>query len=235
MSGRELKLGKEVKKKDVFPFKSLSEILWKRGLSSCYYTPFANSTATRAMSRKARVVKIEYLSEIFPLPDADFTYIYWPSVDSILHECYKDEKFQVEKELIEFYIKLLWKKLPRKRKLLVLSDHGLVRAEKIYKLPLVNGIYPVGGGRVAFYKGVEKEQVEKRLNGIPARVFYLKELKGFEGRISKRCYENYGEVVVLAQRGGAFQYPFEGEVTLKGFHGGFLKEEHFINVWMAQK
>jgi len=208
----------------------------EKGLTSCYYSEFVDSTFGKAVSRKAEKIKINYLSEVFPLPEADFIYIYLPSMDTILHKHYKGEAFKAEKELIEFQIKLLWKRLPRKRRLVILSDHGLTGVRQIYKLPTIHDIYPVGGGRVAFYKNVEKSEVERRLKKAPVEVFHLKEIGDFSGRISKRCYENYGETIVLAKEGVAFQYPFEKEeISIKGFHGGFLKEEYYVNVWVTEK
>ena len=68
-------------------------------------------------------------------------------------------------------------------------------------------------GRVAFYKDVEKEQVEIEIKKrkIKAKVFELKELEEFKGKISKRCYENFGNVVVISDKNFGFKYPFEIE------------------------
>jgi hypothetical protein len=113
VSGKELVLGKDVKRKEVFPFKSLSEILYSKGFSVCYYTPFADSTFTKATGKYAEIRKIKYFSEIFPLSECDFTFIYWPSADLILHERFKDCAFEAELQTLRFYISLLWKKIPR--------------------------------------------------------------------------------------------------------------------------
>ena len=238
ISGKELKLKKDVKKKDVFPFKSLSEIIWKRGFSSHYYTPFPYSTFTIATSRKAKITRMDYFSQIFPLPDEDFIFIYWPSVDLILHKRFKTETFQIEIEILEMYIKILWKKLPRDSMLAILSDHGLTKVKKRYLLPTIEGVYPVGGGRVGFYRDVELDKVERniRKRKIPATVFHIKEIEGFDGKISKRCVENFGDIVVIANNGIGFKYPFEKRSVFDvGYHSGKSKEEMYVNVWTGIK
>ncbi len=232
ISGKELELGKEIGKKDVFPFKPLSQILSKKGFSVCYYTPFADSVFTKTTSKGAEIRGINYFSEIFPLGDHDFSFIYWPSIDVILHERFKDEAFRVETEMINVYISILWKKIPRKSKLIIMSDHGLTEIKREVKLPIING-YPVGGGRVAFYKA-EKEDVEKILKKrkIPAKVFELEEI--YRSPV-KRCYENFGNVVVIAEKNVGFRYPFGSEEKLRGSHGGMTKEEMLVKVWICEK
>jgi len=156
-------------------------------------------------------VKISLISEIFPLKDADFNLIYWPSPDSILHERYRDEAFKVEKKFIELFVKILMKKISYNSFLFILSDHGLTQAKKRYLLPVINSVFPVGGERAAFYKDLEKEEVEKELRkrGIPAKIFELTELEDFKGKINKRCYENFGNIVVIAEKNVGFEYVFE--------------------------
>ena len=115
--------------------------------------------------------------------------------------------------------------MPKNSRLIVLSDHGQARIIKRYKLPTING-YPVGGSRVAFYKG-EKEKIKMKLEEmkIPAIVYELKELEFFQGKINKRCIENFG-----------LNYPLEKHPsTLIGGHGGLIKEEMFVNVWTGEK
>lgn len=241
IDGKSLELGKDVKKKDVFPFKSLSEILYKKGFTSVYYIPFSDSIFTRLTSKKSEVVKINFLSQVFPLKEADFIFIYWPSIDAILHERFKDEAFSVEKKMLEFFIEILKKKLPGRSVLFILGDHGLTKCEKRFLLPPIEGDYPVGGERVAFYKEIEKEIVERiiKKRKIPATVLELDEIEDFQGKINKRCYENFGEVVVIAKRSFGFKYPFEVQRGERewgiGLHGGLTKEENQINVWIYEK
>lgn len=110
VSGKKLELGRDVKGEDIFPFKSLSEILWKKGLTSCYYTPYSDSAFTKVTSRRSKVVKITYLSQVFPLYAADFTFIYWLSIDSILHEEFKSEAFYAEIRALEFSLEFCGRK-----------------------------------------------------------------------------------------------------------------------------
>jgi len=232
LDGKPIKL----KKREVFPFKSLSEILYEKGFSCFYYTPFANSIFSRSTSKKAKLKEIKYLSQVFPLAQEDFILIYWPSPDEILHHEFKNESFRIDTKFLEFFIKILYKKLPKKTKLIILSDHGQIKIVKRYKLPLIDS-YPVGGRRVAFYKS-EKEVVEKELKKrkIPAVVYELEELEFFKGKINKRCRENFGNTVVIAQRNIGFIYPFEKHPSkLIGGHGGLSKEEILINVWFGEK
>ena len=241
IDGKFLELGKDVNKRDVFPFKSLSEILYKKGFTSIYYTPYSDSIFTKLTSRKSEVIKIDFLSQVFPLREADFTFIYWPSIDVILHERFRDEAFSIEKKMIEFFVEILKKKLPKHSVLFVLGDHGLVKCEKRFLLPPIDDVYPVGGGRVAFYKELEKETVEKlvKKKKIPAAVLELNELEDFQGKINKRCYENFGEIVVIAKRSFGFKYPFEIRKNKKkwdiGSHGGLTREENQINIWTYEK
>lgn len=226
----------KLRKKEAFPFKSLSEILYEEGFSSCYYTPFANSIFTQATSKKAKVKNIKYLSQIFPLAKEDFIFIYWPSSDEILHENFTNEAFKVDIKFLELFIKILYRKLPLKSKLIVFSDHGQTRIIKRYKLPSING-YPLGGSRVAFYRGKKKEvkkEIKKRK--IPARIYNLEELEIFQGMISKRCTKNFGNIIVIAEEHIGFNYPFEKPPSeLIGGHGGLSKEEMFVNLWMGEK
>lgn len=230
--GKPLKL----KRKEIFPFKSLSEILFEKGFSCCYYNPFADTLFNQAVSKKAKVKKIKHLSQIFPLAKEDFVFVYWPCPDDILHENFKNEGFKVELKFLEFLIKILYQKLPPKSQLIVFSDHGLTQIRKRYKLPIVKG-YPVGGGRVAFYKG-EKNKVEKELRKrkIPAQVCELRDLENFKGKISRRCLENFGNIIVIAKDGIGFDYPFLKKPSrLIAGHGGLSKEEMFVNVWVGEK
>ena len=230
---RKLELGKDVSKDEVFPFKSLSEILTRGGFSVLYYTPFARSTFTRATSKGAEVREIRYLSQVFPLGEADFIFIYWPSIDSIRHERYEDEALRVEIEFIELFVKQLIKRMPKKTKLYILSDHGLTLCKRRYLLPIIDSILPVGGERVAFYKELDVGEVgnEIRRRGIPADVFRLEGLEYFKGVISPRCYENYGDVMVIAKKHVCFKYPFEREeLQGLGAHGGLSDSEGIINL-----
>ena len=188
ISGKELKLREDINRREVFPFKSLSEKLYRKGFSSCYYTPFAESAFTRASGKRAKLVRIDYLSEVFPLDESDFTLIYWPSADSIIHKRLTDDGFRVEMKFLELFVRILWKRIERNTRLLVLSDHGLTEVRKRYKLPVIEE-YPVGGSRVSFYRNVEKEEVEReiRRRRIKANVFELKELEEFKGNVSRRC------------------------------------------------
>ncbi|MGB9598675.1 MAG: alkaline phosphatase family protein [Minisyncoccales bacterium] len=230
--GKSLKL----KKKEVFPFKSFSEILYEKGFSCFYYTPFANSIFSRSVSKKAKVKEIKYLSQVFPLAQEDFVLIYWPSPDEILHQEFQNETFEIDTKFLEFFIKILYEKLPKKTKLIVFSDHGQTKIVKRYKLPPIGG-YPVGGSRVAFYQS-EKEVVKKELKKkkIPALVYKLEELEFFRGKINERCQENFGDIIVIAQENIGFNYPFEKHPSkLIGGHGGLSKEEILVNVWFGGK
>jgi hypothetical protein len=236
-SGKKLVLGKDINKKDVFPFKSFSEILNKRGISICFYTFFADSVFTKVTSKGAKVRKIKYFSEIFPLENCDFSFIYWPSVDAILHKNFKNESFKAELKILSFYIRLLWKKLPKNSKLVITSDHGLTKVKKRYLLPSVAGSYPVGGGRLAFYKNAELEDVKDVLKKrkVPAKIYSLEELFRTK-RIDKRCYENFGNIAVVANEGIGFRYPFEKSTEeIVGHHGGKTAEEMFTKVWIGEK
>ncbi len=239
LSGKALRLGKEIKRKDVFPFESLSEILAGKGRSMCFYTPYADSAFVKVTNRKAKVVKIDYFSEIFPLGEYDFSLIYWPSADTVLHRRSNQEALNVELDILSFYVKLLWKRIPRGSRLIVMSDHGLTMIKRRYLLPSIKGEYPVGGGRVAFYKNAEKVEVERVIKEkrIPAIVMSLKELFGYNTEINKRCYENFGRVALIAKDRISFKYPFEeaGSLRPAGFHGGRNMEEIYVNVWIGEK
>jgi hypothetical protein len=87
----------EVKRKEVFPFRSLSEILYKKGFSSSYSTPFPDTSFTIFTSKKAEIRGIAHLSEIFSLADSDFLFIYRPSCDDVSHKNYRNESFRIEK------------------------------------------------------------------------------------------------------------------------------------------
>jgi len=145
LNSRKLELGKDVSRNDVFPFKSLSEILSEKGFSVLYYSPFAKSTFTKAVSVGAIVKGIKYLSQVFPLEEADFTFIYWPSIDGILHERYRDEAFYIELEVIKMFIQLLIRKMHRETRLYILSDHGLTICRHRHMLPNISSNLPVGG------------------------------------------------------------------------------------------
>lgn len=238
ISKEELRLGSDIDRNDVFPYRSLSEILDKMGVSTCYYTPYSESAFTKATSRRAKVIRARYFSQVFPLDDADFILIYWPAIDQILHERYVDEAFNVEVDALERYIGLLWKKARSDTRLYIFSDHGLTRINRKYLLPIIEGGYPVGGSRVAFYRDVDLEKVREELNKrrLPADTYRLEELEEFRGRINRRCYENYGETVVVARKGVGFKYPFEKRSLYdKGAHGGRSREELYVNVWVAEK
>ena len=238
VEGRKLELGKEIKRRDVFPFPSLSEILSRKGYSSVYYTPYADTVFMKVTGRKSETIKINFLSEVFPLRHADFTFVYWQSVDAILHKRYVDEALKAEITLVKTFLKILVRKIPADSLLFVLGDHGLAKCEKRYLLPEVENCFPVGGERIAFYRKVEKESVERaiRKRKIPAHVHYLDEMEGFENA-SRRCYRNFGEVVVAAEKGVCFSYPFERKRKNHNLasHGGLTEEEKFIRVWKFEK
>ncbi len=238
INGKKLELDKDVSREDVFPFKSLSEILTNKGFSVVYYTPYASSTFTKAVSNGALVKEIKYLSQVFPLREADFILIYWPSIDVILHERFEDEAFRVEIEFIELFIKLLIERLPRNTVLYILSDHGLTLCRQQYLLPVIDSCLPVGGSRIAFYKDVDLEVVVEKIreNNIPALVYRLDELEYFIGNMNPRCYKNYGDIAVLASRDTCFQYPFEeGEKRVLGVHGGMSSRERIVNLYVYER
>jgi hypothetical protein len=54
-----------LKKKEVFPFKPLSEILWEKGFSSFYYTPFANSIFTQVPLKRRRLKILSIFLKFF--------------------------------------------------------------------------------------------------------------------------------------------------------------------------
>lgn len=236
---RRLELGKDIDREDVFPFKSLSEILAEKGFKVLYYTPFADSVFTKAVSNGAKVKEIRYLSEVFPLEEADFTLIYWNSIDSIRHRRYIDEAVRMETRFIELFVRYLVRKMPEGTKLYVLSDHGLVRCKHRYLLPVIDSAIPVGGERTAFYKGLGLSEVREaiRKRGIPASIARLEELRYFQGDIDPRCRENYGDIAVIAKRGACFQYPFEkpSEERRVGVHGGTSRRERTVILYEYEK
>ncbi len=238
VEGKALELGKEIERKDVFPFISLSEMLYRKGFTSVCYTPYPNSAFTKVTNLKGEIVGINFLSEVFPLKHADFTFIYWPSVDMILHKRHIDEALKAEITLIKTFLKILAKKMPANSVLFVLGDHGLTKCEKRYLLPEIESCIPVGGERVAFYRGLEKEAVEEaiRKRKIPAYVYYLDEIEGFKNGANRRCYENFGEIAVVAKEKVCFSFPFEKKEKCNlASHGGLSKEERFVNVWRFEK
>lgn len=238
LGNRSLELGEDVSEEEVFPFKPLSEILADKGFLVTYYTPFADSVFTKAVTRGAEVREIKYLSQVFPLSDADATFIYWPSIDSIIHERYIDEALQAEIGFMELFIKQLARKIPRKTTLYVLADHGLTYCKHRHELPTIGSEPPVGGERVAFYKGVNVEEVKEGLSakGIRAEVLKIEKVPHLEGELSPRCIDNYGDVVVIAKEHECFKYPFEGEREKGlGVHGGLSRDEVLVNVWIYQR
>ncbi len=231
---RVLELDKDVTREEVFPFKSLSEILVEKGFTVTYYTPYARSTFSKAISVGANVVDIKYLSQVFPLRESDFTLIYWPSIDAILHERYEDEAFYIELKMIEYFIELLLRKLPKNTKLYILPDHGLIKCKHVYRLPVIDNVVPVGGSRVAFYKNLDPDTVEKILKdkNIPAKITLLENLKQYHNP-NRECYERYGETIVIANGDVCFKYPFEKEEhKILGAHGGISEKERKINLWV---
>ncbi len=238
LRARKLELGEDVSEEDVFPFKPLPEVLADKGFSVTYYTPFTDSAFTKAVTKGAEVREIKYLSQVFPLSDADATFIYWPSIDSILHERYVDEALQAEVEFMELFIKQLARKIPRKTTLYVLADHGLTLCKHRHELPTIGPEPPVGGERVTFYKGVNVEEVREELSarGIPAKALKTEEAPHFKGKLSPRCVNNYGDVIVIADEHTCFKYPFEeGLKKGLGAHGGLSREEISVNIWKYSK
>jgi hypothetical protein len=233
-TGRQLELGRDVEMSDVFPFRPLLELLSERGFKVVYYTPHPDSTFTRAVSRGVRVRGIKYMSQLFPLEDVDFILAYWPSIDVIAHERYLDEAVMVELEIVELVVRKLMDKLPVGTKLYVLTDHGMTLCRRTYTLPPIDSVAPVGGSRVAFYRGVDVDTARAVLEelGVDADVFSLAELKYFSRRPSPGCVERYGETVVVARDGVCFTYPFEKDGKRRlGAHGGPSSSEMSVYVW----
>ncbi len=225
----------KLNKRTVFPFKSLTDVLAKKGMHVCHYSPYADTLFTKAVARKSERIKIRYLSEIFPLKECDFAFIYWDSFDSLRHSSNAIESWKVEKEMLSFYVRLFLERVPKGSRVVVMTDHGLVKVEKHYTLPKINNYVPVGGGRAAFYKNTTVEEVKKELGKrkIPARVAELEDV--YKNRISRRCYKNYGNVVVIAEKNHALRYPFSKKKTFHAcHHGGTSKEEMLINVYTTE-
>ena len=237
---RDLVLGRDVSRSDVFPFKSLSEHLVERGFRVTYYNPFPESTMTRAVSGGAVVRGINFLSQALPIESSDLTMIYWHSIDVLRHERFLDDAVRVETETISLFIRRLAEKIPGGTKLYVITDHGLTRCVDIVELPEINNKPPVGGGRVAFYKNTSKSEVEEKLaeKNIRARVYRLNEV--FQGEANPKCYERYGEVIVIAEDNICFKYPFEkkkkeDKKKMKAAHGGLSRDEILVNVWVYER
>ncbi len=235
-TGRTLELGVDVSRGDVFPFKSLSEKLSEEGFSVAYYTPFPESTLTRAVSSGARVYGFNFLSQALPDWSADFIVVYWHAIDSMRHECFLNESVLLELEMISLYLRKLAEKMPRGTKLYVATDHGLVECRETIMLPEVNSTYPVGGGRVAFYKNSSKNEVYEKLveNNVNAEVLSINEVYG--GSVCKYCIDRYGETIVIAGDNVCFKYPFEPrEKKKKAAHGGATPGEKLVNTWCYEK
>ncbi len=232
-----VEVDEKILKRRVFPFKPLSQMLYEMGLKACYYTPYPDSIFTRMTCKHAEIVGIKQLSEVFPLREADFSLIYWDGVDRILHKSFDNDAMTVERAMIKVFVKHLWKKMPEGSELIILSDHGLIKTTHKIKLPEVDGCVPVGGSRVAFYKDTTVDTVSKALKPQDKYVEICALSELFEGRISRRCYRMYGNVVVIADNNARFVYPFERQKSaeLIGAHGGISREEMLVHVWCGKK
>lgn len=134
---------------------------------------------------------------------------------------------------MELFIKQLTRKIPKGTTLYVLADHGLTSCRHRHELPTIGSEPPVGGERVAFYKGVSTDEVKEELSakGVPAKVLRIEGIPQFKDDLSPRCIDNYGDVVVIADEHECFKYPFEKNKEGLGAHGGLSREEILINVW----
>ena len=116
-----------------------------------------------------------------------------------------------------------------------------------YKLAFLAGLI-YGDGNLYIYLDGKRKYVriytpdvsevenEVKRRGIPADVFRLEELEYFKGEINPRCYENYGDVMVIAKKHVCFKYPFEkDELQGLGVHGGLSDSERIINLWEYEK
>ncbi len=257
VSGEDLILDVDVKPKDIFPFKPFFKKIREKGKEVLHVTPYADTYFTLFSMQGCEIMEISSLSEIFPIPeDKDLIYVYWPNVDMILHQQYKGIAYEMEISFIETFVEFLLKKLPKNMELIITSDHGLVKTSKVFELPIVDDVLPVGGARVAFYRDVEKEKVEKmfKKKKIKAEIKSIFEIPDYGRNISKRCVENFGDVVAIAKGKASFNYPYrklilemlglsEGETSHAaleneaevGVHGGLSEEELYVNLWTTME
>lgn len=229
----------DIPPRELFPFKSVFNALSEKGLKAAVFAPYIDSPFSKiTYDQKVNTRKIRTLSDIFPLPDFDFLYIYWPEIDTILHEKWKDESFFVELKQVKSIIERLVKKLPKGTEIIILSDHGLKKCVKEIPLKKINGILPYGGGRVAFYNsGGNAESFKKLVTRDIKGDYYLHHISDLKdllgGIVSKRCIEQYGDIVLIANGDYGFVYPYEKskkEINL-GYHGGLSDEEREVYVW----
>ncbi len=253
VSGEDLILDVDVKPKDIFPFKPFFQKIKNKGKEVLHATPYADTYFTLFSMQGCEIMEISSLSEIFPIPEnKDIIYVYWPNLDMILHQHYKGICYEMEMSFIETFVEFLIKKLPKDMELIITSDHGLTKTTKIFELPIVDGVLPVGGARVAFYRDVDEEKVKKQFKkeNINAEVKTIYEVPEYKGKISKRCVENFGNVLAIAKGNVSFKYPYrklmleilglsedealhsalESEADI-GVHGGLSKEEKYVNLW----
>lgn len=238
--GSSLKLGEDIEREEVFPFRSIFSDLVQEGYTVKYFTPY-DDPLEHLMAGEAEVSSIKYLSEVFPLPSADLTVIYWDSLDYIQHHRYRDAAYSAELGRVRLFLKQLIDAVPKGAIVFAFGDHGHERCDRRYLLPVVGGVQPVGGGRVAFYKDVDIGDVERAISdsNIPARVFHLLDLPGFSGGYSRACVDRYGDVVVLADDHVGFKYPYEiaqGKTEWHvSSHGGLTDRERLVDVWTYRK
>ncbi len=99
---------------------SLMTRLEEAGISTAYLSPFIDSAFSAWASEGSEKRKMSSLEDIFPLPKADFTFIYWPNVDTLKHEG-KDKELQEELLGISGTLKRIQKEKGKDERILVLS------------------------------------------------------------------------------------------------------------------
>jgi len=213
---------------EVFPFESISEKALKKGKSSALVTCYPDTLFTLASSKGTDKIKAENIEEFLNI---DFTgydlyILYSASPDDFLHGDNDRNRLLSFMDRARIVVEKIWGLLPADTKLIVGSDHGLVKASNRIRLEPASSM-PVGGSRVAFYQDIDEAELEKF--GIP---FDVDEFKPLMGKPSHRLVSQYGDEMVLAN--GYFDFPYR-ETNDKAFHGGLSKEEMIVNVWERTK
>ncbi|NPA22341.1 MAG: alkaline phosphatase family protein [Candidatus Micrarchaeota archaeon] len=208
----------------------LFSLLEEEGIQVQHLTPYLDQPYVK---RWGKAQPLNTLSQLYELPEKDFTFVNWPMIDYTLHKYGPySPAFNQEIELLELTVKRLRKRLPPEVKIYVFGDHGLTESQQKIFLPEIEGNLPVGGERAAFYQLSYDEVANALENMEGVLVLEKEELEAVLGfPLTPEIKRRYGETAVIAERGYGFVFPYAKPDNVFS-HGGLSKEERKILIYI---
>ena len=227
-------LNDKLTKRDVFPWEPLFTKLTKRGYSTTYFIEWPEQAFARSVGKDSIRLKHKYLADLARVNevDTDVVYVYNYLMDALKHKYLGGSEVTMGAKLIETLVRQVWKGLDKGTRLIIMSDHGQTKINKLIGAPDIGNMPPTGGGNIVYLRNPD----EDKMNAMTRKykdisVHSIDELKDvYDGRLSPKIEKRYGDTILLSHNGLSFSFSDPHKPKL-GTHGGVSPDEMLVYVW----